>query len=351
MLVVIDHNLIFLDCFILNCYRSSKQFKICFGISVEVFDSILATIGPQMNQKSLTAAANEKLQSGAPRSLKTAEDIMKLFFHWLRHYPTEELLAVQLECSPSTVEKYLNFAKEIFLYEYEHNNPVIFLPGRRDRDRKSIIVTLPNGRMTRLSVLIDGTYAAILQPIKGIQAQPVIIINTKGTTKASNQAYFSGKAHIYSCLFQLCCAPTDGSIYTLSFPERGGFNDTMNYDKEDNQIHRKLDHDEGIGADAIYSYISNEYKHNTITTHGRLGAKGDRVKTLWNNYFAQYRTMVENVFAHMKQWKICAQIFRHQRESLRDVWMCAAILTQMKAQKTNGIRGLKWIVKLKEGKT
>ncbi len=161
--------LMFSDCFILNCYSTSKQFKICFGISDEVFGSILASIGPHIHHKSLTIAANEKVKSGAPRSLKTPEDIMKLFFRWLRYYPTEELLAVQLECSHSIVGKYLKFAKEIFLEEYEHNNPVIFLPGRRDRDRKSIIVTLPDGRMTRLSVLIDGTHATILQPIKGIK--------------------------------------------------------------------------------------------------------------------------------------------------------------------------------------
>jgi hypothetical protein len=129
----------------------------------------------------------------------------------------------------------LYFATEIFLEEYEHNNPVIFLPRRRERDRKSIIVTLPNGTVTQISVFIDGTHAQILQPLIGMQIYNITcnIMNTKGTTKDSNQAYFSGKEHIYSYLFQLCCAPLDGTIYTLSFPERGGFNDPMNYDKRD----------------------------------------------------------------------------------------------------------------------
>jgi hypothetical protein len=75
--------LIFSIEFILNCYKSSKQFKICFGIDIETFGSIITAIGPQIHEKSLSVAANEKIKSGAPRYLQTPEDIMKLFFHWL----------------------------------------------------------------------------------------------------------------------------------------------------------------------------------------------------------------------------------------------------------------------------
>jgi hypothetical protein len=137
-------------------------------------------------------------------------------------------------------------------------------------------------------------------------------------------------------------APWDGMIYMVSKGQPGSKNDINNYNKETNQVHKYLEPDEGICADNIYKFIKNKYHHETLVPYGHEECKEDQFKSIYSNYIAIFRTMVENVFAHMKKWAICSSVFCHNLDKLDSAWLVVAILTNMKT-KRKGIRGLHWV--------
>ena len=77
--------------FYLQCTNLS-QFKICFGITSDLFETILQSIGFSLIQRSLNHGEKEKEKTGAPR-IHSLEDQLKLFLHWLRYYLPEEYLS------------------------------------------------------------------------------------------------------------------------------------------------------------------------------------------------------------------------------------------------------------------
>lgn len=124
----------------------------------------------------------------------------------------------------------------------------------------------------------------------------------------------------------------------MSRLERGAKNDISNYDNEPNQTHTYLDLDEWVGADAIYESLRGKYGANIISCFPRH-EETNPSKKQWNNYFARYCSMIENVNRFFKRWAICKAIFRGSLTKLERYWNCVGILTQLRFNETGGPRG------------
>src|SRR5688572_4641631 len=108
----------------------------------------------------------------------------------------------------------------------------------------------------------------------------------------------------------LACSPT-GVIYFLSMSYPGANNDTQIYKLPgskfccvgkclENQVHQYLDIDEAIGADAGYKGL--QHSHVAVLPFSDIKVSDPECarKHAFNNEFARYRTVVENVFSHVK---------------------------------------------------
>ena len=140
-------------------------------------------------------------------------------------------------------------------------------------------------------------------------------------------------------LFQTTCSPKSGLIYLLPRLERGAKNDLNNYENETNQIHTMLDSDEYIAADAIYAGLKSKYNANILTSFLRHKENSNPFKKQWNNYFARYRTIVENLHSCYSKWAICSHVYRGTLEKLEKYWVSIAIITQMHLKENGGVRG------------
>lgn len=128
------------------------------------------------------------------------------------------------------------------------------------------------------------------------------------TEKNLEQVTYSGKKRKHTLTLLLFCAPT-GHIYYLSKSYPGSLNDLNLYHLPENQIHKNLEPWEAIGLDGGFKGVDRH--HLTILPieeHGK--GELDEDEKEFNNEFSGYRTVVENVFAHIKQWSICKQPFR-----------------------------------------
>ena len=114
----------------------------------------------------------------------------------------------------------------------------------------------------------------------------------------------------------LVCSPTGyiyfisksypGKIFKLKIIYIGSNNDIGIYKLYENLIHRHLDKDEAICADAGYRGLQT--LHTAILPFIDVDSKDSTYlqKQEFNNHLAHYRIVVENVFSQIKNWNICS---------------------------------------------
>jgi len=252
----------------------------------------------RLTEKCLLLPGKDKEKQGAPRKIEV-NTRLQLFLHWMKYYLPEKFLACQFHCSQSCIEHNLFSTLNEFIHEFQSTeNPEVHFPNRKSRDNESVIIFGLDGIPMRISVLLDGSEQQIQVPSNG--------------GKQLEQAYFSGKSQLHTRNFQLTASPRNGIIYHVSKGQPGAKNDINNYSKVENQIHRNLDQEEIICADNIYGFIENKYNHRIIVPFGREESKGNSFKIEYSNYVARFRTMIENVFAHLKKMENmlwCLQTF------------------------------------------
>jgi hypothetical protein len=232
--------------------------------------------------------------------------ISKLFmaFIWLRHYPSERMLSIIVECSESSVSRILSSVIDIMFKFME--NSISFL-NRKGRDLHS--VQFAN---KQFSLVIDRTYQELPKPIS-----------------LDEKFYYSGHRGMH-CLNRLLGCTPDGLICWISKPYGGSIIDKqlMGY-QESLNLFSQLGEDEYIMADAGFTGL--EKLHPSIIPFTKnTGEELSEYEKTFNNRLNSHRIVVENVFAQIKKYLSCSLKWRHSINQNEKVWMIVSALVSKK---------------------
>ncbi|KAL9641794.1 hypothetical protein ABK040_011780 [Willaertia magna] len=132
--------------------------------------------------------------------------------------------------------------------------------------------------------------------------------------KNIEQVTYSEKKKLYIFTKLVICSP-NGFIYFISSSYAGSKNDQQIYNIEENHIHISLKTHKFIGADKGFTGVYSYWK-NTIIPY----LSSDDLLTIeektFNNEFAHYHIVIENVFSNFKKFKICQYVFRSKTKNL-----------------------------------
>jgi hypothetical protein len=274
------------------------------GLSASQFHALHAELRQRLEAVRLGGEGERKEPgAGRPREL-TTEDQLLLFFMWLRNYHPEDYLEWLFEIDRSNINRYVTATAEVLFNLLAHE---IKLPERAERDAASVMLNVE----LRLSVVVDGTPQAREKP----------------GDRGQNELYFSGKdrSHCFNVL--LACSPT-GVIYWVGPSSPGSTPDLVLAFSVDARtgLWSKMEADEGVGVDKGFVGLDDIIPTVIIPYTERNGHILTADQEEWNNTFAQYRTVVENVFSHLKNWGALAGVWRHSQEMHHKIWVIAAAL-------------------------
>jgi hypothetical protein len=140
---------------------------------------------------------------------------------------------------------------------------------------------------------------------------------------------FSGKKAKHTFTILLAVAP-NGKIYYLSPSQPGAKHDFAVISLPENFFWRHLEEFEAIGADKGYVGLDKLVAPNPVILP--VSKPKTREQEEFNNEFAAIRTIVENVFAQIKKWKMCKNTFKingdinNAKEKHNQIWRAACFL-------------------------
>jgi len=163
------------------------------------------------------------------------------------------------------------------------------------------VIRLPRFRGATVAIIYDGSEQKVVKPIDHINEQAIYSAKKKNAHIDGNARMFTERYNIPSKpqLFRLCLGSNvDGVV--IKFPE--------------NSSYIYLDFDEYIGGDKGF-YGLQEARSKVILPFKIVNATPlTESESAFNNEWASYRTVVENVFAHIKKWNACKDQFRLTQE-------------------------------------
>lgn len=210
---------------------------------------------------------------------------LKLFLFHLRHYCKEKVLSWIFGVHQSTVNRYLNTTRRIIFRCLQGR---IAVPKRPERNPNSVRFNTTDHGEIIIALVVDNSEQEIY----------------KSGSKVVEQLFYSGKKSYHSVSVLLGCSP-NGCIYFLSASYPGSRNDQSIASMTENEKYFVwLEGDEWVSSDSGFALrLMNHYKGYQKST--KCSRQIDE-----NNKFAAVRTVVENVFAQIKRWRVCGDQFR-----------------------------------------
>lgn len=268
-------------------YCTDESFHTLVGLTKDNFYTLLCQ---------LTIKTNHQMSH---------RSMLWLFLARLRQNLSFRILAWLFSCAASTVMRVFDSVMEAIIVIAKHR---VRIPDYKTRYK--------NGKKIYedyLTVVIDGSEQQVtISPFCDVE---------RGT--------FSGKKNKHTFTILFAVAPT-GKIYFVSSSYPGAKHDFNIVSLPENAFWTNLESFEAIGADKGYIGLDTLTKNPIIlpVTGDDLTGKEEE----FNNEFASIRTVVENVFAHIKQWKMCKHIFKingELNEGLKkhnNIWRVSAFL-------------------------
>lgn len=229
---------------------------------------------------------------------------MTLVLIFLRQYPTEFFLASIFDVSQSTVSRVLSEGLTILATIMDKH---LTWPSFSSRLTDAVTI-----RGECITIVLDGVEQSIFAPV----------------LKILDQIFFSGKKHRHTITKLFGVSPS-GRVIHIGPSLPGSSSDLQQYYNENNMVHQKLQKNEAICADAGFiglqehhklvapfegSTIESTFKSalNPISTNFSIEFPSATQAELkkFNKEVAKHRTVVENVFSHIKGWKVCDQRLR-----------------------------------------
>jgi len=292
--------------------NSETMFSSLIGLSIESFNQLHSLIKDELESTVLSSPNKEKTGPGTKRKLSSYDQLLLLLL-FLRQYPIESLLAFIFDISQSSVSFYINHSLDIL---HSHMSKKIIWPSYESRNEKAVCLS-----GAKVTIIIDGSEQQICT----------------FSNKQLEQFFYSAKKSKHTLTVLLACSPT-GIIYFLSKSYPGSRSDLTLYNLHENSLHLKMEESEYICGDP--GFIGLQKIHPLIVPFERSvindpsispELKDSRAK--FSNHVSRYRTVVENVFAHIKKWKACSDRFRYHdnpdlmMEKHNKIWRtCAGLM-------------------------
>jgi hypothetical protein len=273
--------------------RNARAFKDFTGITVAEYTELYARFEPAWiaaEQKRLRRAGRQRAIGGGRIYRLGVEDQLLMVLVWLRTYPTTATLGYLFSVSQPTAsrnsQRLLTVLYEISLGEFEWPDPPQKGEGRKLTELKE---TYPD-----VFAIIDATEQPVERPKDKIQ----------------ENLYYSGKRRRPTCKTSIV-VNEDGVIRAITDSAPGCTHDLTQI--RESGLLDYIPRETVVVADAGYDGLYKDLlDHSVATAH-----KAQRNKPLMqahkdaNRELSYVRIIVENVFCHLKHFRILSDRFRH----------------------------------------
>lgn len=282
-------------------------FRSIIGITISDFYILLANVEKKLESTNIETE-ELKIGTGGSRKFSSRTQLL-MFLMYMRQYYTLCTIGWIFGTTQSVCYKYIHAALNVL---YQHYTPKIFLPNRHIRRKFARLL-----RKKLIVVVIDGAEQQVSKP----------------SIKEVEQILFSGKKAKHTFTVMIAVSPT-GYIYFVSDSYNGSKNDITVSTYEENRVYNLLDtRYEYIAVDLGYKGLRRFYPNVSEPFPDNPASVGELLEheKAYNSEFKEIRTVVENVIAHIRHWKICKHTYRAHtvdldrvREEHHKAWTIAA---------------------------
>jgi hypothetical protein len=271
--------------------RHEKLFQRWSGISVSEFDELYQRFEPawtQAERKRLEGRLRQRAPGGGGDYQLALDTRLLMVLIWLRHYLTGETLGYLFGVNQSTVSRTIARLLPV-LCEVEEAN-----------------IEWPPPQVKRLSWLAFTQAQPDLRALVDATEQSV----NKPQDDAQSRAHFSGKQRRSTCK-TVIHVNEEGLIRQISASQPGSIHDVTQL--RQSGILTTIPPETMTVADAGFVGIYKDLPNQAVL----LPYKAQRNHPLVaeqiyaNRFIASLRIKVENVFAHLKNFRILSHRFRH----------------------------------------
>ena len=271
--------------------RNEKQFRHWSGISVSEFDELYQDFeGAWVKSETerLNGRVRRRAIGGGGDYRLDVDTRLLLMLVWMRHYLTTEALGYLFGLHQSSVSRTISRTLPVLqsLAQAEWQNPPRKGGGRSLTQLKT--------EKPDLFAIMDATEQVVNRPQKDEQARN----------------HFSGKQRRYTCK-TLIHVNSDGLIRQVSSSQPGSLHDLTHL--RQSGLLQAVPKDTIIVADSAFLGLHKDLPDQPLL----LPYKAQRNHPLVqeqryaNRFISSIRIKVENVFAHLKLFRILAHRFRH----------------------------------------
>jgi transposase len=292
--------------------KHQRSFKSLTGVSVQEFESLYAEFEPAWAaaEAERLMRPNRRRAVGGGRSYAMSlRTQLVMLLVWLRLYLTTEAIGVLFELDKSNVSRNLRrllpVLRQISQEQFGWPEP----PAKgQGKDLAQAIREYPD-----LVAISDATEQEIERPQR----------------KEREKLYYSGKARCHTCknslvvnehgLIRAVTQTTPGSVHDLTHLRQSG-------------VLAQIPREVCVIADAGYDGLAKDLPYHSVATAHKAYRNHPLTEDhrLMNRQLSSVRIVVENVFAHIKHFRILAERFRHPVERWHSDIFCviAAIVNR-----------------------
>ncbi|MCB0745078.1 MAG: transposase [Ignavibacteriae bacterium] len=262
--------------------KNSTIFKSLTGLSVKQFDKL---------NKSYSRFHPSLNKLGRTHSLEESEHALFFILFYFRHYPTQQLFAFILRCDQSQISRWIKLFS-VPLLKVSRN---YISKGRRKINSLSKL----QQSCPEVQLLIDATERPVQRP------------------SFNQERVYSGKKKRHTIKNQIISDKENRLIYSVSKTYTGKTHDFKVFKYE--SLPKGTPKHIRILADTGYIGIEN-----TVDNPVSLPNKASKnfplteAEKSQNSILSSHRVVVENIFAHMKNYHILAQKFRGSKNLAHD---------------------------------
>lgn len=256
-----------------------------------------------------------------PDSVSTKDVLLLLI--WMRQAPSEEFLAWLFDISQSSVNKI-----KWKTVEGIHHVSMTLCSALYEWAEQKIQNALPTD-CERLANAVPF-YGNQITAITDVTEQEIVMHIDKFTAMDTR----SEKAQTHTVAKAVLVSPT-GKIFAIGKSRRPKHDLTNTLMQDFLQQLLKFTKQEAIGGDSAYLGLESWLQCQVVTPFKAFGGRKTNEEKIFNNEFKSVRTVVENYFAHIKNFKILRYPWRTKGnldqllEKHHKVWvLCAALMDE-----------------------
>jgi hypothetical protein len=293
--------------------KHRQAFKSLTGLSVSEFDELYSRFAPAWEAAEIARLSERQRQraiGGGGHYVHSGRSQVVMVLMWLRLYLTTAALGALFEVNKSTISRN---SRRILKVLHEISAPTLNWP---EPPKQGIGLDEALKRYPDLLAVVDVTEQVVLRPADPDQ----------------EQAHFSGKRRLPTAKNGLLVNEV-GEIRAVTRSYPGRTHDLTLI--RQSRVLTKLPYEVALIGDSAFGGINNDLPYHSVATAHK--AERNRPLTqdhkLANHALSAQRIIVENVFAHMKKFRILAERFRHALEPIHGaVFTVVAALVNRRTQ-------------------